>query len=77
MIEKAPMTKHQLTFSEATMYCMTLAHDNKHDWRLPTVGEYMHMEEQCWFDMWYPVLDEFDMHPKSRLFALPVRDADD
>jgi hypothetical protein len=40
MIERAPRSTTRLTLDEAWLYTITLTHDNKYDWRLPTAQEF-------------------------------------
>jgi hypothetical protein len=40
MIEYAPPTTECVDYDTAWLYCVTLAHDNKYDWRMPTHKEY-------------------------------------
>ncbi len=40
MIELAPMPTTRLTLDDAWIYTITLTHDNKYDWRLPTAWEF-------------------------------------
>ena len=51
MFEQAPLVKH-LSIDEAELYVMTLAHNNKYDWRLPTIPELktipMNDRPVCW-----------------------------
>jgi hypothetical protein len=41
MIEHADISSHAIgiTCDEAWLYCATLTHNNKYDWRMPTVSE--------------------------------------
>jgi hypothetical protein len=36
-----PRSNNQIAFDEAWLYCATLAHNGKYDWRFPTEDEYM------------------------------------
>lgn len=40
MIEQAPVSVI-LTKDEAELYCMTLTHDNKYDWKVLSAGHIM------------------------------------
>ena len=74
MIEPAPVSKDTLPFDIAWLYCATLTHDNKNDWRLPTFGEYVY-ESITIEGGWY-VLDSNSQSGVAR-YALPVRTIDD
>ena len=39
MIEYADVSLHEITCDEAWLYCATLTHNNKYDWRMPTYKE--------------------------------------
>lgn len=44
MIESARPSPHKITCDEAWLYCATLEHDSKYDWRMPTYYERINLE---------------------------------
>jgi hypothetical protein len=69
MIEFAAMVFHQLTYSEAWMYCVTLEYDGHKDWRLPTLNEWSNSSELLgWYENASPVFTH------SKRAVCPVRD---
>jgi hypothetical protein len=51
MIEIADMSPHQLTYTEAWMYCVTLEYDGHKDWRMPTFLEWSNSSELLgWYE---------------------------
>jgi hypothetical protein len=45
MIEFGPELLRVLTYDEAWLYCATLTHNNKYDWRIPTDYEFTYNDE--------------------------------
>ena len=45
MIELAPVLDKWYTYDTAWLYCATLTHNNKYDWRLPSLDEYNDYDE--------------------------------
>ena len=41
MIEYAPLSPIELSIEEAWLYCVTLEYNGYHDWRMPTIHEYI------------------------------------
>lgn len=44
MIEIAPLSD-KMSYDEAWLYCATLTHNNKYDWRIPTDYEFTYNDE--------------------------------
>jgi hypothetical protein len=76
MIEHADESPHKITCDEAWLYCATLTHNNKYDWRMPTYDERMKLE---FFDIW-DIVDYIDrpnaawLNYNATCFIIPVRD---
>lgn len=83
MIEIAPKELHlAFLWDEAWLYCITLTHDNKHDWRMPieTDATYNRCIVESWIDYDHDIpttvgnsrINEFLKF--ERMLVVPVRD---
>lgn len=68
MIELAPLSKEELTYDEAILYCTFLDYNGHTDWRLPTRVEYL---DVIGISGWYDGRDG-EWVPKWKV--CPVRD---
>jgi len=66
-IEIAPTTT-LFTYDEAWLYCATLTHNGKYNWRIPTENEYLDYEIDGWLD---EEKDDYVLWPQQ---VTPVRD---
>ena len=41
MIESGPFLESHIPYDDAWLYCVTCTHDNKYDWRIPSLTEYL------------------------------------
>lgn len=66
-IEVAPISKNEMTYEEAILYCQFLEHNGCRDWRLPTLDEYyLICTRSCsWF---------IDLDTEQLWYVVPVRD---
>ena len=50
MLEFAPEMLDRINYDTAWLYCATLTHNSKYNWRLPTHAEYSRSAIiSCWF----------------------------
>jgi hypothetical protein len=70
MIELAPTSKYTMTYDEAWLYCATLTHSNKYDWRMPTIQD-MDIDTEGW------LLNDEEVYYSWPMVVTPVRDTDD
>ena len=75
MIELAQVTQHSMIYSEAWLYCITLDYDAHKDWRMPSISEYLHIDNppDHWHHCWFATFlnEQSDV---GQLRTLPVRD---
>ena len=87
MIEYADVSLHEITCDEAWLYCATLEHNGKYDWRMPTyseriessvmlatwdLGDYINMSRVSEYNIpWLAVPRSWRIH---RYQVIPVRD---
>jgi hypothetical protein len=68
MIEFA-IKSHLLPYDEAWLYCTTCTHNNKYDWRFPTIADVADYKS---------IIDTNNLkQPYDWFYVTPVRDNDD
>lgn len=71
MIEIAPVSENEVTYSEAVMYCQFLEYNGHRDWRMPTHDEFM--ATIALGGSWYNTFN--DSYPNThKQIVIPVRD---
>jgi len=72
MIESARISPDYLTFEEAWLYCLTLEHNGRYDWRMPIYTERINLG--C-FGTWNMILQwKYEDLMKDKMRVAPVRD---
>jgi hypothetical protein len=82
MIELSPIHEARFSYDAAFIYCITCTHDNKYDWRFPTVDddtelgciEYARPEGCIWYGDEFKIWSKF---PWETWRLILVRDKDD
>jgi hypothetical protein len=67
MLEFASQS-HLLPYPVAWLYCVTCTHNNKYDWRFPTIGDVLEHPQ---------ILKNNFTPPYDLFYVTPVRDKDD
>ena len=80
MIELGPTSKVKLSIDMAWLYCATLTHDEKYNWRMPTYNERWNSipgSSLTWDSDEYQsgtAYNEYNITPSYKV--IPVRDSD-
>ena len=77
MIKYGPTSTELLSHDDAWLYCATLTHENKYDWRMPNRLEHTSIPPSTWFDGRFSHLDQISRNTDIRRMKLgitPVRD---
>ena len=72
MITRGPKSSKRLSHDEAWLYCVTLTHEHKYDWRMPTRSEHTSIPPSTWFDFRFSHLNQHNA--TYTMPVTPVRD---
>jgi hypothetical protein len=73
-IDRAP-SRIVNNYEEAWLYCVTCKHDNKYDWRLPTVDEWQYSSTNTMpLEAYYENNYFFKVEPAMQNKAVPIRE---
>jgi hypothetical protein len=72
MIKRGPRSPKRLSHDEAWLYCATLTHENKYDWRMPNRSEHTSIPPGNWFDGRFNMYLEY--HTIMSMAVTPVRE---
>ena len=75
MITRGPRSPKRLSHDEAWLYCSTLTHENKYDWRMPNRSEHTSIPPSTWFDGRFNQYTEY--HTSMSMAVTPVREVYD
>lgn len=76
MKETAVQSHNKQTQDEAFLYTITCTHNNKYDWRFPTIYEFIHSEFFTNLDVWNieNVNNPYLNIITAKYMTLPIRD---
>jgi hypothetical protein len=73
MIKRGPGSPKRLCHDDAWLYCATLTHENKYDWRMPNRSEHTSIPPSTWFDGRF-VAHVTEYHTSITMPVTPVRE---
>ena len=74
ILESARISPDYLTFEEAWLYCLTLEHNGRYDWRMPEYIERIGLEAYGTWDTMHAWWGKYERDMKDRMRVVPVRE---
>lgn len=76
MIKRGPGSPKRLCHDDAWLYCATLTHENKYDWRMPNRSEHTTIPAGTWFDDRFAHLTNHrhSIDTTMKMYVTPVRE---